>query len=353
MERSNFLRMKYYRLQGHRVRLISLHPIGAGAPLYEEAHMPVMGCDYQGKFGLISHHKLRKLVKSYPADVIFVTGPSISSCLAASAQRVPRILCVHYHHGFTLAQRLKWKAFYAYFSKTFVKITFCSDFIRSEAESIYPPLEQKSVTLKNIFEIPPESEIKKKSEARGKLGLPLKVPIIGNAGWFINRKRFDLLLIIASFMIKEIPDLHVAIAGGGECESMLKQLAQDLGLKDRVHWLGWLMDLSDFYKSIDVLVFNSDFEALGRTPVEAMAYGVPVVASVSYGGIKEALRNNESGFLIEEHDVMQLVGYTSTLLHDDNLRREMGNSGRKWVEKNLSSEIIGEQLDRLLQNCFE
>lgn len=348
MERSNLLMMKYYKEQGHEVTVVSLHPPGPGKPLYEEAGIPVIGCEYRGKFGLLSHHKLRKIVKSRPADVIFVTGASISSCLAARLHRVPRILCVHYHHGNTFKNRIKWRIFYYSILNDFDTVTFCSDFIRSEAESILPKLARKSVTLRNIIEIPNRLGGEEKSLARGRLGLPLGVPIIGNAGWLTNRKRFDVLLKTARSVMLKVPDLNVAIAGGGECETMLRKMAQDLGLMDRVYWLGWLPDLADFYQGLDVMVFNSDFDAFACTPIEAMAWGIPVVASVSYGGLREVIVNGENGFLIDNHNVEQLSNYVETLLMISQKRKDIGIAGRKSIENNFSAHIVGNHLNKLL-----
>ncbi len=72
----------------------------------------------------------------------------------------------------------------------------------------------------------------------------------------------------------------------------LQRLAASLGIATPgVIWTGWLTDLTPFYAGIDVLLFNSDWDALGLTPVEAMSYGVPVVASVEHGGLGEILDN--------------------------------------------------------------
>ena len=63
----------------------------------------------------------------------------------------------------------------------------------------------------------------------------------------------------------------------------LQKLSVSLGIAERVYWTGWLSDLAPFYAGIDVLLFNSDWDALGMTPVEAMSHCVPVVASVERG----------------------------------------------------------------------
>lgn len=353
MEQANLLFMKYYLEKGHKVRVVSMHPPGAGAHLYEAAGIPVSGCEYLGKFGVFTHHKLRRIVKSHPADIVFVTGASISSCLAASIHHVPLVLFVHYHHGLSIASKLKWGIFYRIFSKKFDKITFCSDFIRAEAEAIFPGLSKKSLTLRYIFEVPSYSTLPDQQKARRNLGLPLDVPLIGNAGWLVQRKRFDLLFEVAACMMKEINNLHIAIAGSGDLESSLKNYAHQLGLTGRISWLNWLPDLTDFYRSLDVLIFNSDFDALGRTPIEAMAHNIPVVSSVSYGGLSEVITNGENGFLLAEHDVDKMASYAINLIKNDTLRNTITNNGRNWIENNLSATNIAPYLDQLLSDILD
>src|SRR5581483_10576503 len=71
-----------------------------------------------------------------------------------------------------------------------------------------------------------------------------------------------------------------AIAGDGPERASLESLARETGISKSVRWLGWLKDMTSFYQALDVLQFNSDWDALGLTPVEAMSFGIPVVCSV-------------------------------------------------------------------------
>ena len=67
--------------------------------------------------------------------------------------------------------------------------------------------------------------------------------------------------------------------------------------------MGWLKGLDDFYKSLNVMLFNSDWDAMGRTPLEAMSHGVPTVASVLNGGLGEMISDKSMGFFINTHDI--------------------------------------------------
>jgi glycosyltransferase involved in cell wall biosynthesis len=75
----------------------------------------------------------------------------------------------------------------------------------------------------------------------------------------------------------------------------------------RVRWLGWQRKLDSFYACPDLLVFNSDWDAMGLTPLEALSAGVPVAASVWNGGLPEILDSSSYGLVFREHDIARLT----------------------------------------------
>lgn len=313
--------------------LVALHPFGPGKKILDEIGLPSTGCPYWGKFGLLSHHIYRREVRRHHPDLVLVTGPSVGNCWAASTFKyVPKILTVHFHHGTSAWDKFLWWCFYSLFSGIFDRVTFNSAFLMQEAIGIYPPLESKSVASPYSMHIPLNRSKEDQIEAKGRLGLPEDSQALGNAGWLIPRKRFDVLLRVAAVLAPSHPNLKVIIAGSGELDDALRVMAAELGISERVCWLGWQHDLSDFYKALDVLIFNSDAEAVGRTPLEAMAYGVPVVASVSYGGgLGETLRHKENGFLLNEHNIGALADFCNVLLGDQEFAMRIGQAGRNAV----------------------
>jgi len=350
-EQANLMIVKHLLSQGHQVQMICIMPFGPGAQLYKKAGCEIKDCEDRGFFGLLSHHKLRKLVKSFPADLVIVTGPSITSCLTANIhQDIPHILWVHYPIGTSWKDQLSWRLFYLCFSRFFDKVVFCSDFIRQEAELVYPPLRRKSLTIRNIFESSAPGDNVKKSTARDRLQLPVHVPLVGTAGRLVAGKRVDIFLHVFQLIQQIIPEAHAAIAGGGDLEPEFRSLAKSLDLQDRVHWLGWLPELASFYQGLDVLIYNSDFDAFPRVPLEAMNWAVPVVASCPYGGVKEAIFHKVNGFFLEVHEVDELAAYATLLLQDENARETLGKAGQLWVQEKLSQPAIGKQIDELIKN---
>ena len=168
------------------------------------------------------------------------------------------------------------------------------------------PISSITETIHNPLDLPLTSAPEASQAFRKTIGVPADALLIGNAGWLTQRKRFDVFLHSAAKILAHCPGAYFVIAGDGEMRDSLQRLAASLGIATRVFWTGWLTDLTPFYAGIDVLLFNSDWDALGLTPVEAMSYGVPVVASVEHGGLGEIL-DNRCGWFMERHDPRALA----------------------------------------------
>jgi glycosyltransferase involved in cell wall biosynthesis len=128
------------------------------------------------------------------------------------------------------------------------------------------------------------------------------------------------------------------IAGDGLMREQLASQAERLGIQARIRWLGWQKDLEDFYNSIDLLLFNSDWDAQARTPLETMARGIPVVASVREGGTNEFILDKSMGVLFIDHDVQGLAGAVCDLMANREELLAMGRAARERVRVHGSPE---------------
>jgi glycosyltransferase involved in cell wall biosynthesis len=254
---------------------------------------------------------------------------------------------VQYHHT-GVKHPLAWRGLYALALRRFSAIAFPSDFIRGEAEAICPGVRAVAHTIFNPVAIPSPTDARARSAARAALGLPADGPVVGNAGWLIPRKRFDIFLRVAARVRAAVPAARFLIAGDGPERPRLEALAAKLGIAAAVHWLGWQKDLDPVYRALDVLVFNSDWDAFGNTPIEAMSYGLPVVASVVHGGLGEALSSPEFGTLLRAHDESALADAVTALLRDPAAARRTGAAAREHVSRTCSLESRAEAYERLL-----
>ncbi len=108
----------------------------------------------------------------------------------------------------------------------------------------------------------------------------------------------------------------------------LHGLVRRLGLEERVHFVGFQDRMEPVFHALDVLLHPSEREPFGRVLIEAMAQGVPVVATRD-GGIPEIVQDGESGFLVDVGDVTTMADRVLRLERDSNLRHSMGRRGRE------------------------
>jgi glycosyltransferase involved in cell wall biosynthesis len=260
-----------------------------------------------------------------------MTGPTLSGMLCLRRRdRGRQVLAVHYHHTGVKHPR-SWRMIYKLALARFHAITFPSDFIRMEAEALYPNLRNVSHTIRNPLPMPKLPTDDDRRTARLELGLPIDKPIVGNAGWLIQRKRFDIFLRTAARIRAAVPEAVFVIAGDGPERGSLEALATEVGVAPAVRWLGWRRDLAPVYAALDVLLFNSDWDAFPTTPLEAMSYGLPVVASSIHGGLAEAISERRFGVLLPTHDEAALAAAVTALLQEPVAARQLGLDGRDRV----------------------
>jgi glycosyltransferase involved in cell wall biosynthesis len=348
MERSSLLLLEDLKARGHDVELLSLHPLGGLGPLLARNAIPAAGLNYRGAGGWRSIWEFKRHLKRVKCDALIMTGHNLLASEALGdfcAGR--RILSIHFHHG-GVKPPWQWRLIYRAALAKFSAIVFPSDFIREEAEAIYPAIKPISHTVgcPIALAVPPGAV--ERAQARHQLGLPERARVVGNAGWLIRRKRFDVFLQVARNIALQEPGALFVIAGDGPEVAAMKALAEKIGIADRVRWLGWQSDLTTFYRSLDLLLFNSDWDAMGRTPLEALAAGVPVVASVLHGGLREIVNGENYGPVFMQHDIDRMTAAAVSVLRNPRFAAELVEAGRSRLRQAASATRHAEAICGLL-----
>jgi glycosyltransferase involved in cell wall biosynthesis len=126
----------------------------------------------------------------------------------------------------------------------------------------------------------------------------------------------------------------------------LRRLAADLGIADRVRFIGEQPQVADVLAALDVFVMPSRHEGLGVAVLEAMAMSLPVVAS-AVGGIPEVVKPRETGLLVPPDDPAALAAALNELLRDVEKAKRMGVAGRERVLAEFSMEEMASRYERL------
>jgi glycosyltransferase involved in cell wall biosynthesis len=155
---------------------------------------------------------------------------------------------------------------------------------------------------------------------------PRSGPIIGAIGRLEYQKGFDILIRALAV----IEGASLVLVGEGSERGPLERLAARVGVADRVVWEGWNDDARSYFGSFDLFALPSRFEGLPLAMLEALLARSAVVAA-EVGDVAEAIRDGETGLLVPPEDPDALAGALRCLLEDEELRRRLGEQGRRLV----------------------
>lgn len=169
--------------------------------------------------------------------------------------------------------------------------------------------------------------------------------IVGMIGSISYSKGQDILIRTAHLVLNEFPDTLFLVVGGYFPENLsyyqkMRQLVEELDMKNEVIFLEPIEEIEELIYSLDIVVnVSREREGLGRSLLEAMALGKPVVGT-EVGGIPE-LVDEDCGILIDSANVGELLEKLCLLIKDKDLRAKMGRNGREKVERlfNMESKV--------------
>lgn len=279
---------------------------------------------------------LRQLLKQLGADMVQThhIGPLLYGGLAAKLARVK--LHIHTEHDAWHLdnphhQRLVRQALRLFRPVLVADAQIVARSIRSRIRGARPRVIPNGIDI-NTFR-PGD-----KKTARRTLGLPEEVRLIGCAARMQHVKGHDVLL---DALFRLPPNVHLALAGTGPEESVLRQQVKDLGLGKRVHFLGLVEQMPAFYQAIDLFCLASRAEGLPLSPLEAQACGTPCVLT-DVGGSSESLCR-QTGQLVQALDSQKLGMALSVVL-----KRPLLGSPRDFVVKGHSIESMLGAYEKLM-----
>jgi phosphatidylinositol alpha-1,6-mannosyltransferase len=190
-----------------------------------------------------------------------------------------------------------------------------------------------------------------RTATRQRLGLPADGPLVLGLSRLVPRKGFDVLIRAAARVVRDHPDLHVAIGGRGRDRDRLERIARSTGAP--VQFLGRVPfdDLPALYACADVFAMvcrdrwrGLEQEGFGIVFVEAGACGVPTIAGAS-GGVGAAVDDGSTGLLVDPPESVTAVeAALRTLLDDAELRTKLGAAGRTHAVQAFNYDVLADRL---------
>jgi glycosyltransferase involved in cell wall biosynthesis len=168
-----------------------------------------------------------------------------------------------------------------------------------------------------------------------------------------RRKDFPTLLKAVQTVVNNFEEIELRVVGEGKERSNLERMVRQLGLEKHVVFMGYLPDdkLIEEYRGASLFVLSSRQEGIGIVFLEAMACGLPVVATDS-GGAADPVVHGQTGFLVPVGDWSTLAQYMLQVLKNPRLAQRLGNTGREKAVKEYSFDVISHQLDSIYAEVF-
>jgi glycosyltransferase involved in cell wall biosynthesis len=215
-----------------------------------------------------------------------------------------------------------------------------ADFAMNEFRRRGTPAERVR-TIYNGYAWESFEQARRRSEVRSELGAGSEEPILAAVGRLVPIKGHEVLLRALPAVLAKLPNARLLIVGEGPLQSMLQALCAELGLADRVRFLGFVPDVPRLLSGVDLLVLPSLVEPFGRVLVEAQAMRVPVV-STRVGGTSEIIVDGVTGRLVAPGDSEALARRIVEAFDDPVQSRVMAEAGYERARRLFSLEgMIG------------
>ncbi|MFH1904062.1 MAG: glycosyltransferase family 4 protein [bacterium] len=207
--------------------------------------------------------------------------------------------------------------------------------VSNAAAKPFEDIKNKSEKLAVINNSIDLDSFKPGKDIRKELNIPKYELVIGIVGQISKLKGHDVFLRAASIILKKNKNVKFLVAGEvrrekdqGLCEALINKL----DLNGKVIFTGFRNDIANVMSAIDVLAFPTLKESFGRSAIEAMALGKPVVAS-NVGGVPEIVSHDKTGILVSPGDAEELANGLLELINDKEKREYMGKEGFKVVRE--------------------
>jgi len=326
--------------------------------IYRFKTYPPYYISYVRAYGMIPP-LIRNLAKS-DVDLIhshsFIAIHTNAAALLSKLKKNPFVLTIHsfgenpsnfYSDMFT-------KVYNSSIGKITLKFADKVIVLSSEAKVYFLQL---GVDEEKIRIVPNGIDYKRFANFHPKVNFKQRYSINGKVVLFVSnlqqRKGAQYLLKAAPQILREVPNTSFVIVGDGPYRKYLEDLSNRLHIKNKVIFTGSLSDqeLLEAYHIADVFVLPSAFEGLPTVILEAMASGVPIVAT-KVGGIPSIVQDGITGFLINYGDTKQIAEAVINILSDESLAQKMGENGKR-ISKNYDWQIICKKIEDVYQEVIQ
>lgn len=302
-----------------------------------------------------AYRKIKEIINNGKYNAVHTHTPVASACVRLACKNMNNVKTIYTAHGFHFfkgAPLLNWLLYYPiekYLSKyTDMLITInLEDFNRAK----------KSLNAKNNEYIPGVGFETNKyknvrvnfNEKRSEIGVSENGFLILSVGEVNKNKNHEV--IIDSLGKLNMPDVYYVICGKGKLIKNLKKKVSNLGLNDRVIFLGYRVDIPEICTIADAFAFPSKREGLGLSALEAMATGLPIITSDVHG-ILDYSKNDITGYNCKPNDVGAFTNSIERMYIDSEKRYSMSLHNKEAVSE-FDINNVRQKLTRIYSKVFK
>lgn len=297
---------------------------------------------------------LRSLIRDRQIDLVHshLYHANMYGRLAAKHEAVPAIASVH--NTYT---RRKWyrHLINRYLGRHSFRVTAGSVDVEKDLLGVDRLPRKKVILLPNCIDLTRVDTGLSKEDAKIRLGFQTDDLVLATVGRAEEQKGHSVLLEAFAHLRNSAPNgvrLKLLLVGDGRLLPALREMARDFGIDAYCQFPGNLPKLADVYRGIDIFIMPSLWEGLSLAMLEAMAAGLPMIAT-DVGGAREVLGDSKWGLLIPPNNPAAISTAVERLLTDDRLRSEIARAGKRRVEENYSVTSLAHSLSDLYRSAVE
>ncbi|MCF7859282.1 MAG: glycosyltransferase family 4 protein [Candidatus Cloacimonetes bacterium] len=294
----------------------------------EFTHIPLRSLHRRiSLFDLAAFFQLIRIFRKYKFDIVHThsSKPGFLGRISARLAGVPYI--IHTVHGYPFHDYQNKITFHFYrlmekFAAKFCdKVIFVNNYDRKEAIATMLVPSSKAVTIHNGIELPRYTK---------KIDLHKSELIIGSILRFWEQKNIINTIKMAIEVCRQNRNLKFVFVGDGELYPAAKKLVEMSGMSNKILLPGWVQDPAEWLMKFDVFLLYSRWEGLPLSILEAMSYGLPIIASDIKGN--NELVNAETGLLVPINNLDRLTEVLLTITNDKEKLIEWGRNSRKVIK---------------------
>ncbi len=339
-----------------RPRLVCLREAGPLAGDFRAAGFEVETLDRAGRFDRRTLPRLVASLRADRTDAVLVPHHHRASLalgrLAAKLARVPvNLVAAHDMDLASAGGRVlpPWAVRTLGVSDALVLLTPSQgEYLRSQEGVGARPWEAvREVVIPNGIVLPEPPGPAERAHARAALGAAADDVVVGVVGRLTPQKAHRVLFEAVASCLPGAPSLRLVVIGDGELRAELENAAGQLGIGDRTTFLGTRRDVAQLLPGLDVSCLSSVHEGVPIALMEAMAAGLPIVAS-DCGAVRDIVEDGEQGYVIPVGDAGRFAARLGLLAADPDLRARLGKAARARAEHEFGIERTARGYEELL-----